>query len=55
MAAHTVTPGNLGKKAGVVRVDRKKNSGRGLPQRTTKVFTLLLQLMKIFIENNPFG
>ncbi|KAA1054063.1 hypothetical protein FH063_002298 [Azospirillum argentinense] len=28
MAVHTVTPGNLGKKAGAARFDRKKNSRR---------------------------
>nr|WP_137119081.1 hypothetical protein [Azospirillum argentinense] len=45
----------LGKKpARFASIARKIPDG-ALPQRTTKIFASFLQLMKIFIENNPFG
>lgn len=55
MAVHTVPPGNLGKKAGAFASIARKIPDGALPQRTTKIFASFLQLMKIFIENNPFG
>ncbi|WP_137107546.1 hypothetical protein [Azospirillum argentinense] len=54
MAVHTVTSGNLGKKAGAVRFDRKKNSGRGPSAKNNENLRVLLAINENFYRRQPF-